>query len=467
MHPDRVELVERLPYTPPLLDDELLSSWIARIEAYYLMHGALRRWLVRDVVADPDQRIVGNLARLFDIAPSDAMLARLGTLTRVTPDLLRSRTLPALYPGLRSEDFARSACNIPGFRASEVAFCAECAREMTTSPAGQYLRVDWALVWQTICPRHLVLLEDMTAHCSRCADFSPTLSHGLEARYICQACGRDRFDMAFQHWRPPRPEDEDDPRIAVSRFEQQTLEALSAGRGRGPWVGIRSSEPVRRFLKWFVDFTGRLERHPKEGASPMLRRMCPRLLPEVGRRVSPISAESFAWESVLVRQQLILALVYLLSSPSVKRQINPGRHDLIAKGFLEPETASEWLLGVAEAAIAGVPRAEIARFAPYPRLLVAAAVDRYQRNPRPFDERHSARALPILVKRPRYRPPTPPTPTSSVDWMTETERRELVDEFLQSEQGRKLLRMPPIEARRQLGRVARMLYEKHEARRQP
>lgn len=385
-------MVERLPYTPPLLADELLSSWIARIEAYYLMHGALRRWLVRELLEDPERHIFGHVAGLFDIAPTDAMLARLARLTGTDPGFLRSRTLPAAYPGLRAEDFAQAPCSVGSIPASRASFCRECTHEMLSMPAGQYLRQEWALLWQTVCPRHLSLLEDLVSGCGRCDEFSPTWSAGCGARFLCQACHCARFGLAFD--RSLHSQNGITPWGLVSRFEQQTLAALATGTGDGPWRGTRSQLQVRRVLQWFVDFTGQLERHPKDGASPMLRRMCPRLFPQVACRAEPITSASLPSETILVRQQLVLALLVMLSSPAVKDLLDPYRGTLIANGFMKPQTGSEWLLEIAEAAIAGVRCCELAQFAPCPRRLIAEALNRYERDPEPFQHRYSMRALP-------------------------------------------------------------------------
>jgi hypothetical protein len=463
----RVKLVERLPYTPPLLPDELLSSWIARIEAYYLMHGALRRWLVQDVVENPDQPLTGNVAGLLDIAPTNAMLVRLGTLTGVAPDDLQSRTLLAVYPGLQADDFAQSHCSVAGIPASRSVFCQECARDMLSSPTGQYLRAEWALLWQTICPRHLVPLNDLWTRCGQCEEFSPTLSSDGTAQLICQACRGDLFDLEYggapSRCRPRR---EDDTRVLGSRFEQSTLQALATGKGDGPWLGSRSPQQVRNVLRWFADFTGQLERDPDKGTAPMLRRMSPRLLPSVARRQEPITRASLPFETVLTRRQLIFTLWFLLATPRVKGLLDPPRRELIAMGLLKPETSTEWLLNVAEAAIAQIPRDTLARFAPYPRLLVAGAQSRYRRKPRPFDERYANRAVGIPLERPQFWSPPRPSSPPPGDWMSEEERRNLVDRYLQSEEGKRLRRLSPTEARRALGRVARVLYEQHWAKQQ-
>jgi len=66
--------------------------------------------------------------------------------------------------------------------------------------------------------------------------------------------------------------------------------------------------------------------------------------------------------------------------------------------------------------------------------------------------------VPTNSRAPKAVPPQP-----AIDWMSEAEREQLVDEYLGSENGKALLRMPASEARRQMGRVAQMLLEQHQA----
>ena len=430
-HHGRVEYVEQLPYTPPLLNDELLSSWIGRIEAYYLMHGALRRWLVQDLVERPDRPLTGNIAGLFDIVPTDAMLARLGTLTGVAPDHLRSRTLLCVYPGLRAEDFSQSHCSIAGLPASRAVFCPLCVQDMLANPAGQHLRAEWALLWQTVCPRHLVFLEDLWTRCARCEEFSPTLSSNGTAHLLCQACRGDRFDLEYGSARRHRVPGDTAHCVLGSRFEQMTLQALATGRGQGPWLGIRSPQQVHNVLHWFTDFTGTLERGLDKDVAPMLHRMCPRLLPPVlGRhtvlgRQEPIISSCLPFETLLTRRQLIFTLWFLLATPHVKGLIDPRRRELIAMGLLEPETSIDWLLNITEGAIALVPSDTLVRFAPYPRLLIAGAQNRYAQNRYAqnrawrgrqqttgrFERCSANRAFGALVEGPRcWSPPRLPSP---------------------------------------------------------
>ncbi|MDE3028147.1 MAG: TniQ family protein [Paracoccaceae bacterium] len=120
----------RLGTLPEIGPDELLSSWVSRIEAYFEAPGLL--W-------GP----LGCAAAVLDTHPPGTALGWLGDLTGQSRGQLE-RHLIASFPA-----FGRVG---PGASAPSV--CPECLADMATGPTGLYLRRSWAEALRTTCLRH-------------------------------------------------------------------------------------------------------------------------------------------------------------------------------------------------------------------------------------------------------------------------------------------------------------------------
>lgn len=153
---------QRFSIVPPLQPDELLSSWVLRIGAYYGLGWEWPKLIMDGLAPHLDNPLVRDRAAFFlDIKPPSAALERLAGFTGYTIDHLRGHTLVAVsrpevawhYAGIRST-WGDSCPSSP-------AYCVGCLAEMMKdNPAGMYLRRSWASTYRTVCPRHLIGLKD-------------------------------------------------------------------------------------------------------------------------------------------------------------------------------------------------------------------------------------------------------------------------------------------------------------------
>ncbi|WP_161539703.1 TniQ family protein [Paramagnetospirillum kuznetsovii] len=145
-----------------LQSDELLSSWLRRIEAYYCIHGSLTRYISRgEIDAPPSPRSPLTLASptYLDVNPSPDWLAWLAKLTNCSAAILASHTLAHDHRNWPLHWFASTHFSLGSpLIASAPGYCPLCFYEMAQTATGIYLRREWTLTYSTMCRRHSVPL---------------------------------------------------------------------------------------------------------------------------------------------------------------------------------------------------------------------------------------------------------------------------------------------------------------------
>lgn len=162
----------RLPVAPRPYQDELLSSWMARVAARY---GAepleLMVYLAGQGGRDAGARQVD------DVAPDMRLLRLWAKACRVDPERLHRRSLASRYPD-RPRDWLRTEA---------VPVCLACFDVDVAAGRDAYLRANWRLAEQVVCPAHRTMLLD---HCPACRGrlrLSFRMLNGL-LRPFCRKC---------------------------------------------------------------------------------------------------------------------------------------------------------------------------------------------------------------------------------------------------------------------------------------
>lgn len=236
----------RFPLAPPLLPDEALSSWVARIAARYdLSATALaRHWL-------PSEPGVGGMARWIDDRPCPRLEAALAE--------------AAGQPGM---DFA--ARRFPGVAAhpevawprQQPAWCPICLFEDVAARGEAHARRSWGTGALLLCAIHGCLLVSECPRCLGTISYQPV--NGRQ-RLWCVRCEdvADNvlepsrvpfwpFGLPQQHRRCRTVSLTDQARRLLLHLQRTRLSALLGQHVRAPW-------------------TRRLKRH---GVAETLRRLC-------------------------------------------------------------------------------------------------------------------------------------------------------------------------------------------------
>lgn len=184
-HPGATCLGGCWPLTPPLLADELFSSWLVRAA---LRHGCSPRtladvvWpharvLLQDVDRGFDEHRFRPLAKASGIAIKALMLS---TLRPVIHDLLGDvRTLPkGVWPWILVLG-SRGRSHAGGLQ-----FCPECMRQ-----GEPHYRIQQRLAWYSACEIHGLQLVDQCPLCS--AAVQPVLLNPGKRIYQCHHCGQN------------------------------------------------------------------------------------------------------------------------------------------------------------------------------------------------------------------------------------------------------------------------------------
>ncbi|ASM74874.1 MULTISPECIES: TniQ family protein [Roseobacteraceae] len=139
----------RLPVAPRLFADELLSSWMARVSARYGSEP-----LELTVYLAGQGRPTEGLRQVDDVAPDMGLLRLWAKACRIDPARLRHRSLASRYPD-RPRDW---------FLNETVPVCLACFDADVAAGRDAYLRADWRLAEQVVCPAH------RNIHLDRCPD---------------------------------------------------------------------------------------------------------------------------------------------------------------------------------------------------------------------------------------------------------------------------------------------------------
>jgi hypothetical protein len=165
-------VLARLPVVPRPFRDELLSSWVARVAARY---GAepleLMMYLAGQGGKDAGARQVD------DVAPDTGLLMLWAKACRIDPERLRRRSLASRYPA-QPRDW---------FLTETVPVCLACFDADVAAGRNAYLRADWRLAEQVVCPAHRTMLLDSCPACLGRLRLSFRLLNGL-LRPFCRKC---------------------------------------------------------------------------------------------------------------------------------------------------------------------------------------------------------------------------------------------------------------------------------------
>lgn len=140
---------------PPYEEDELISSWLARVARFY---GHSVAGLLSENGLEPSKI---DLAAV-DIGLAGAPVAQMAFLLNITVNTLAARTILSAYPwamnGLARErgvfSFILSAPLRP-------AACSWCLEEQKATRGFSWMRREWVLACRTMCSRHSVRLIEV------------------------------------------------------------------------------------------------------------------------------------------------------------------------------------------------------------------------------------------------------------------------------------------------------------------
>ena len=162
----------RLPVAPRPFVDELLSSWMARVAARYGSEPlALMVYL-----AGQGGRGAGA-RQVDDVAPDMGLLRLWAKACRIDPERLRRRSLASRYPD-RPRDW---------FLNETVPACLACFDADVAIGRDAYLRANWQLAEQVVCPAHRNMLLDRCPACRGRLTLSFRMRNGL-LRPFCRKC---------------------------------------------------------------------------------------------------------------------------------------------------------------------------------------------------------------------------------------------------------------------------------------
>lgn len=162
----------RLPVAPRPFRDELLSSWVARVAARY---GAEPLELMVHLAGQGGRD--AGARQVDDVAPDMGLLMLWAKACRIDPERLRRRSLASRYPA-QPRDW---------FLTETVPVCLACFDADVAVGRDAYLRVNWRLTEQVVCPVHRTMLLDRCPACRGHLRPSLRMLNGL-LRPFCRKC---------------------------------------------------------------------------------------------------------------------------------------------------------------------------------------------------------------------------------------------------------------------------------------
>lgn len=177
----------RLPVAPRPFQDELLSSWMARVAARYgLLAPALTACLVgQGRGAEP-------LRPVNDIAPNSELLRLWARACRVDPARLTRLALASRHPE-RPRRWLLERPSVP--------VCLGCFDADVAAGCDGYLRSDWRLAEHVACPAHGEMLRDRCPVCSGHLRVTFRMRSGL-LRPFCRKCDALLTGRGGERWHP-------------------------------------------------------------------------------------------------------------------------------------------------------------------------------------------------------------------------------------------------------------------------
>lgn len=189
-HPGARCLAPRWPLTPPILPDELFSSWLVRAAR---AHGCLPHTLT-SVVWPGSRAWICDLDRVHPWTDREV----LASVTGLSAQALLSSTLWPIVQLLHPNPLVKRTSNLPwilplGCRSRSHAGGLLCCPLCIAEPLPFY-RQQYRLAWHTACPWHRVLLID---RCPRCyAALQPGRLRNDQPLSCCHHCGHSLGSVA-------------------------------------------------------------------------------------------------------------------------------------------------------------------------------------------------------------------------------------------------------------------------------
>lgn len=189
-HPGASCVAPRWPLTPPLLPDELFSSWLTRTA---LAHG--RSLSALTVIIGPGKRAwLGD----FDRGIDEALLSVISRNAGLNPQSITASTLLPLAHDLQPPLSRRGNCTWPwmlviGCRGARHAGGLQCCPVCIANSEPHYV-LQARLAWHTGCARHNVQLIDRCPHCL--SALQPGLLKPGDHLYQCHRCHQHISDGA-------------------------------------------------------------------------------------------------------------------------------------------------------------------------------------------------------------------------------------------------------------------------------
>ena len=163
----------RLPVAPRPSRNELLSSWMGRVAAFYgLETPAMTAWLAGQ------GRGVQSSRSVDDIAPDPELLRLWARACRVDPARLHRLSITSRYPDQPRQWLLER----PG-----VPVCLGCFDAYVAAGRDSYLRSNWKLADHVACPTHREILRDRCPVCSGHLRVSFRMRGG-RLRPFCRKC---------------------------------------------------------------------------------------------------------------------------------------------------------------------------------------------------------------------------------------------------------------------------------------
>jgi hypothetical protein len=351
--------VSRFPIAPPLLPDEAISSWIARIAARYDLSA---EDLISTLV--PTGQLTWDLDRRIDY-----------------------EAIPHLEAALRNvvgkPDFGFGGQRVPGFAANPKAawrrklpaWCPVCVSHDIARSGETYGRREWGFGGLVMCPEHKCLLVCDCPRCLKRACYQPI---GGRLRIWCVHCEtladsyHSSSDIPFRPYGTPQQHRScvtvallDGAVPLLLRLQSELIAALAGAKPKGPWMRRQKHWQLSDVLNKlsFVMLGPLWEGHHRYELAPEDSRatwVTPKdwspgsLPPEIAAPALLASAAFLAAESLLPVRGISWNPVLLLDgereeidAESLAWHLNSTDRKLVKKYFATPHTRPfAWLLGV-------------------------------------------------------------------------------------------------------------------------
>lgn len=253
-----------IPYLLEKHDDELLSSWLKRIERYYYAPDFISNQLkpITDEYIERHCSPSSLPINLMDINPTDEMIECISRLTGCSSSYLRSQTLRKKYPRFRDFMFLgkkflnRSPRKNDYLIESSPAYCPICLSEQIQKSDENYLKTDWALSLITKCRIHKVYLYDTCPALPACypaspfqkVDPLPQRKDDYAKKFGCSLCKKLCCEHPAEKYK--------DEILTTHGVEEVLLEAIQQNKLPKTLGGPGNSHQIQYTLQDFINLWG-------------------------------------------------------------------------------------------------------------------------------------------------------------------------------------------------------------------